>query len=1097
MARDRSSWRSKLIQELRKPAKSMGVERGELSRMLAVELGLFALEQAAPGEPAGDGWALLFGYDVRNPSCRRLLLPGSARWLIGELKSERGWREALETYRRIPQGLRLYDIADVAVPGARRVPSHAATRADAYADALSRTPEHHADETELATAETEYQLPGSAGHTVVIPADVIPAPTAQHDLHRRRRKVRFTFSALEKTADDMDRIDAARGKDNNWRGRVDDLRLFLRTGRGLRKARRLTVEDLVHVVGMPSVGKTTLITVAAVNAARRGHTLTIVLGDVVSVLNMVQDLRLYGAKAAPILGTATRGRHLQQLHRPADPNDLGLGLLRDERLRWVSTACTLQGLMDLTEPLRIDEAPCSRGLVEKTDATAATAASPDPVACPLFYSCGRHEAARELVEARIWVATPPSLLHCRVPTQLTEVSLRYLELAWIRSDAFLVDEADRVQIQWDQAFSPSQVLAGPSDEAWLDEIRPRFDQHVRHTHGKHLSVSRPVRDWSIEINSAGILVARLRVLLASHPHLREWLRQDGYFNEWRLAVRLSTEIARRPDTGPNPDPAGVLDDLCQKQWLESFREWIDKPAARYTGTDPAVAFLRDITARGYDSPAEAAKETRAWLEGLPDIQIAHLVDVERLAVRLQVTTVIALLAEKLARLTDACWEVESETGLESMSTPLVFRPPREYLALVPDAPMGNLLGFQYQEREDAPADQIGTLKFFRCTGIGRWLLLNLPRLYSEDSAPGPGVLLLSATSWAGNSPRYDVQAPVSGILTSQIGDQVSLDERIVMHYLPVKVADAHGVDHDVRVSGAFGQQRIAALTALLAGLGKARTGLRGPRHSRLEEIRDGLAAGRRRVLLLVGSYREADEAYRALLKMRPDWDGQVMQMVPDDDSGTHYWSTGRIARGDVWSLAGHDGVWLLIAPLQAIERGHNILNDQHIAALGAAFFLVRPHLHPEDLNYHVQSMNRWAVEEIRHGMPSAGPPTMPLGKRARLFRDLAHRRWLDQIEESLRYSRTERDSPARRAMDWTNIVPLNQIIGRMLRGGATAQVYFCDGAFAPAESNSPLLGMYRALDHAINGPDSAIATPLYAAPHHALKTLLEKHRATL
>lgn len=41
--------------------------------------------------------------------------------------------------------------------------------------------------------------------------------------------------------------------------------------------------------------------------------------------------------------------------------------------------------------------------------------------------------------------------------------------------------------------------------------------------------------------------------------------------------------------------------------------------------------------------------------------------------------------------------------------------------------------------------------------------------------------------------------------------------------------------------------------------------------------------------------------------------------------------------------------------MPAIERGHNILNDDHVAALGSALYLVRPHLHPEDLSYHIQS----------------------------------------------------------------------------------------------------------------------------------------------
>jgi hypothetical protein len=316
-----------------------------------------------------------------------------------------------------------------------------------------------------------------------------------------------------------------------------------------------------------------------------------------------------------------------------------------------------------------------------------------------------------------------------------------------------------------------------------------------------------------------------------------------------------------------------------------------------------------------------------------------------------------------------------------------------------------------------------------------------------------------------------------------------------MEYLPVKLADQQGKEYAVRVSGQLGEHRAAALRAILAGLSRARPGLRGPRPSELEEIRDSLPAGRQRLLLLVGSYQEAEDALTELVRMRPEWRDQILRMVPDDDTHTHHWST--IARGSIHNLASHQDVWILIAPQLAIERGHNILNDQQVAALGAALYLVRPHLHPEDLSYHVESMSRWAVEEIHRGMPSAGPATASTGNRARMFRQLATRRWLDRIEGTLQYSAATPDSDERRAMDWTNVPPLNQVTGRMLRGGATARVYFCDAAFAPASNDSPLLGMYRALDEALTGPDAHIAEALYRPLYNALKTLLEKHRGQL
>lgn len=413
--------------------------------------------------------------------------------------------------------------------------------------------------------------------------------------------------------------------------------------------------------------------------------------------------------------------------------------------------------------------------------------------------------------------------------------------------------------------------------------------------------------------------------------------------------------------------------------------------------------------------------------------------------------------------------------------------------------MGNLLGFQYREDEHGSADQLGTLSFFRCSGIGRWLLLALPGLFrgADDKEPGPGVLLLSATSWAGNSPRYDVQAPVTGLLASHSADAVPAEERIVCTYLPTRLTGPDGQAYDHRVSGKCGDDRMHALSDLLTDLCTAQPGLRGARPSTLERIRDELEPGRRRLILLVGSYEEARQAHRKLAETRPEWAEQIMHLVPDDDRGTHHWAAGALARSRVSSLARHDGVWILITPMLAIERGHNILNDDHVAALGAAFYLVRPHLHPEDIGYHVESMNRWGIEEIRAGFPSAGRPDASLGERARMFQRIARLRGTERLAESLRYTLTVEDSAERRAMDWTNIAPLNQIAGRMLRGASRARIYFCDGAFAPHSDDSALLGMYRALDEAMSGADADVADPLYRPLWHGLRNLLEKYRGDL
>jgi hypothetical protein len=45
-------------------------------------------------------------------------------------------------------------------------------------------------------------------------------------------------------------------------------------------------------------------------------------------------------------------------------------------------------------------------------------------------------------------------------------------------------------------------------------------------------------------------------------------------------------------------------------------------------------------------------------------------------------------------------------------------------------------------------------------------------------------------------------------------------------------------------------------------------------------------------------------------------------------------------------------------------------------------------------------------------------------------------------------------APERNAVTWSQLVTIWQVIGRLVRGGSPAQVFFCDAAFDPAAYQS-------------------------------------------
>ena len=162
MARDRRSWSAPLIQRI---ARDERVPKKELHAMLCVELGLFALQELAPGEAAKDVWALLTGYDFRSPDRMRSDLPGSLRWLLEPLKSEHDWRRAVTQYRGLPQQLRMFDIVDLDAPAVAREVGGRAFREERYRAELVRLPAHRTEDPAVAESGKRHRVrrTGAAG----------------------------------------------------------------------------------------------------------------------------------------------------------------------------------------------------------------------------------------------------------------------------------------------------------------------------------------------------------------------------------------------------------------------------------------------------------------------------------------------------------------------------------------------------------------------------------------------------------------------------------------------------------------------------------------------------------------------------------------------------------------------------------------------------------------------------------------------------------------------------------------------------------------------------------------------------------------------
>jgi hypothetical protein len=740
----------------------------------------------------------------------------------------------------------------------------------------------------------------------------------------------------------------------------------------------------------------------------------------------------------------------------------------------------------------------------------------DPHACPLWSACPRHSASRDLVDALIWIANPASLVQTAVPRQLNAERLRYLELACLRSDIVIVDEADRVQMQLDQMFAPSATLVIKGPESWLDQLQTHEIAELAQTGRLPLS-DRDVQRWSAALDVVGSAADRLYAMLIGDKELRDWAQID-YFSAWTLQERLLHEWYPPPAAPPEEaveDETALYEDeealgvesasagrVPQDPYaarreevtriLDAFRDDPLGDRGPYgTDTDALTRLANDVLntlnekhtrrraravldrlLKGAPGPSERSAPPRNKGREPNPAEIPFSEEwLELAAHRLEFMVVLAALHQRLDRVTFLWPQVEAALRLDTGGNDLTRRPPLDYAPLIPEAPMGNVLGFQYlpdeQERaRDTDGRCTGTLRFFRCAGVGRELLLSLPHLSAdpENGTLGPNVLLMSGTSWAGTSTRAHVLAPVRAVLKpTETALQAIRSTVFNTHFL----FDDSG--YPIRLSGQPIDNRPDVLRTMVHKLARpSRGGESSPLQQELARIPDDR---RRRALLLVGSYRESTMT-ADLLDDIPRWHGRVRVLAADDaelDQAVdgippRSGGTGQahaVRRGDLASFAHDPDAEILVAPLLAIERGHNILTvpqrpgEDRVAAFGTVFFLARPHPRPDDLSLAVFAVNDWATRFVRDqpGLTQGTfselvQKTGDLDAAGRAFRTTARGVWRHLLSRHYIYSSLSNDEQT--SFAWDQLVAIWQVIGRLVRGGVAARVVFVDAAFAPA-----------------------------------------------
>lgn len=776
--------------------------------------------------------------------------------------------------------------------------------------------------------------------------------------------------------------------------------------------------------------------------------------------------------------------------------------------------------------------------------------------CPLWASCPAQEQQRAAVDAQVLIMTPQAFVHITPDKWTTERHLSLPELIQFEFDLVVVDEVDGVQKVLDDVFAPRSPIMGDERNVYAPSIGLRSSEALREQSGAQFR--KPVNaKWQSNFFAFFRLIGMIYAILQNERESLITFYENTPFTAgsilydlWRRR-NLAQGQGRADQTFSNPDFEREFLEVVKvasaiRGYSRTSSVATDEPEGEGPDRDgPVFADAR------FDRAAEALRDlarqvlvadTYEGLVPLIEASLGHDLEVFN-AVRADGPRKDRLepggnaLALLLATVTDLAlshynWLIKTQAAvardfkiedgyLLGQTDGLI----RNYRTLLPANPAGAAFGLFYDEPSNEQRTSMGgKLTLLSHLGVGRHLITHLHDLLGAEGQAGPHVLMLSGTSWAGGSarrrdrrtgklidaasPSFDVQVPVKGVLV-QPEAELSAIRRSVFRLVYVK----DGQGRQARVSGLPQGERRSSLAAIAERLAAPRDGL-----NRFEDDWRKLAlrwrdcapettGNRRRAMLVTNSYADAAVVAEALATALdgggyPDWKVHCLVRDRSDEAGpgtepVRLSLARQLPRSLVERFGREPEHAILVAPMQIVARGHNILNAAGKAAISSIYFLHRPHPRPDDLGPTIGRLNRFAQERFDMGLKAEEGEDV--AARARRIRYAANRIVRHGLEAG-RVGYRSLPSEFKAQFAWDMLTPLWQTIGRGIRGGCPVMVGFVDQAFAPLSfedgerpdtpDSSVLvqsLGQLgQAMDPSSNPGEHEVARLLYQPFHDAL-----------
>jgi hypothetical protein len=931
---------------------------------------------------------------------------------------------------------------------------------------------------------------------------------AQHqwfDSPRPRTVITVSMNDLLPTAEFLDNSEARSGGHPHW---VHDLRQIrfrrLVTADGAKileteNTQSLQLEGAIHLPGMVSAGKTTLAKLIVAHCIRLklDARITLVVGDSHTAIETAHQVNNWfcddpngeAVVAVPILGASQRETHLKRLLASREYARSLEAKRPHWGERWLMPICPLasqikwegEGGADINIPAGNE--PCY-GLMDQPRRPKTKGKMH---ICPLAHDCPSKQMYRDMQNAQLWVTTPGALAQATLPLHLDARIGKMGDLIYEQSDLVILDEVETIMDWVDRIFAERIELTNGQD-GLLDRLDPQISQYWT----INRVLPQDSRRWLMAAREAPKALSGVLTAVANPNQdrmVKKWIGHH-YFAPNQLAYRLARRLAglKEWDNADTPLAERYKNDAETKAIYSIFYELLNSPIdplRRQIPPTPGdvdqvgeLARLMQAINNLADDVAdeEIFTQSRSWIERwYPDIearlaalkqklkQSANPFDkiyleeqfdrsLDELAQRLQFMLTVALLDRHMH-----IFLQEWHNKPENLDAEQPFsRIPKGMRNILPLPLTGQQYGFAIDSSGNIQDNRSSNrLSLFMHTNIGRSYLLDFHRLREDlEGSPGPHVLALSGTSYLPDSTPFHIPLQPSGVLIAPRQTELAVQNSrfiwkhfVDRHGKPIKISGEQDKEHKLRV-----------LMIAMLEHGGMPGGFIGQTLSWLEK--QGTAypeqwADRERVLLLTNSYTQARAIAQALRDGWREAAGTIYHLKrgkgdEDYEAETGAEEQGTLRRIDIEQFASTGGR-VLVAPMQSIGRGFNILNDQRKAAFGAVFFLTRPMNRPHDMEAIAQELNRYALEWANDPSFSAWADDT-LYRRALNAREAAMelRRLIEHRHSySHLYDNEELRLYPRRDLAASTAGRIVQAVGRLLRGGVPFHAYFVDAAWSP------------------------------------------------